>query len=80
MGAPAYMASEQLDGSVVDRRADLFAAGALLFEVVTGRSSFAAASNLSSMHAVLEKDVQAPTHLTRSLPARETRRTCITCR
>jgi serine/threonine protein kinase len=53
VGTPAYMAPEQLDGSVVDRRADLFAAGALLFEMVTGRSPFAAASNLASMHAVL---------------------------
>ncbi len=51
-GTPAYMAPEQLDGSRVDRRADLFAAGALLFEMVTGRSPFAAASNLASMHAV----------------------------
>ena len=53
VGTPAYMAPEQLDGSRVDRRADLFAAGALLFEMVTGRSPFAAASNLASMHAVL---------------------------
>ena len=53
VGTPAYMAPEQLDGSGVDRRADLFAAGALLFEMVAGRSPFAAASNMASMHAVL---------------------------
>ena len=53
VGTPAYMAPEQLDGSPVDERADLFAAGALLFEMVAGRSPFAAATTMASMHAVL---------------------------
>lgn len=53
VGTPAYMAPEQLDGSVVDVRADLFAAGVLLFEMVAGRSLFAAASPIATMHAVL---------------------------
>ena len=53
VGTPAYMAPEQLDGSPVDVRADLFAAGVLLFEMVAGRSPFAAATTLASMHAVL---------------------------
>ena len=43
VGTLAYMAPEQLDGSPVDVRADLFAAGVLLFEMVAGRSPFAAA-------------------------------------
>ena len=53
VGTPAYMAPEQLDGSRVDGRADLFAAGILLFEMVAGRSPFAEASNMAAMHAVL---------------------------
>ena len=53
VGTPAYMAPEQLDGSMVDVRADLFAAGVLLFEMVAGRSPFAAATTMASMHAVL---------------------------
>ena len=53
VGTPAYMAPEQLDGSPVDVQADLFAAGVLLFEMVAGRSPFAAATTMASMHAVL---------------------------
>ena len=53
VGTPAYMAPEQVTGARVDVRADLFAAGVLLFEMVAGRSPFAAASTLASMHAVL---------------------------
>ena len=53
VGTPAYMAPEQLDGSPVDGRADLFAAGVLLFEMVAGRSPFAGVTIMASMHAVL---------------------------
>lgn len=41
MGTPAYMAPEQVVGLPVDLRADLFAAGALLFEMVAGHRAFA---------------------------------------
>lgn len=36
MGTPGYMAPEQLAGESVDRRADLFAAGVLLYQLLTG--------------------------------------------
>jgi CheY-like chemotaxis protein len=44
IGTPAYMAPEQLLGQEIDERADLYATGVVLFECLTGRLPFEAAS------------------------------------
>jgi eukaryotic-like serine/threonine-protein kinase len=41
LGTPSYMAPEQLADDRVDRRADLFAVGAILYEMLAGKSPFA---------------------------------------
>jgi tRNA A-37 threonylcarbamoyl transferase component Bud32 len=56
VGSPPYMAPEQACGMVCDRRADLYAVGAVLFEMIAGRPLFERAN----MRALLEAVVFAP--------------------
>jgi serine/threonine protein kinase len=51
MGTPRYMAPEQITGEAVDGRSDLFAAGAILFEMLAGRPAFAGNTMAEIVHA-----------------------------
>jgi dienelactone hydrolase len=52
-GTAGYMAPEQVRGEAVDRRADIFALGVLLYEMLTGQRPFKAESTLGTLDAVL---------------------------
>ena len=56
LGTLPYMAPEQLEGKKPDARTDLFAFGAILYEMVTGRRAFSGGSRASVMTAVLTAD------------------------
>jgi eukaryotic-like serine/threonine-protein kinase len=51
MGTPRYMAPEQVAGEAVDTRSDLFAAGAILFEMLAGRPAFSGRTIAEVLHA-----------------------------
>ena len=56
LGTLHYMAPEQLDGREVDTRADVFAFGAVLFEMVTGLKAFDGESPARVMSAILRDE------------------------
>ena len=56
LGTYPYMAPEQLEGKDLDGRADLFAFGAMLHEMVTGRRAFDGESRASLIAAIIERE------------------------
>jgi TolB-like protein len=51
VGTPRYMSPEQADGEPADARSDLFAAGAILFEMLAGRPAFGGRTLAEVLHA-----------------------------
>jgi serine/threonine protein kinase/Tol biopolymer transport system component len=56
LGTAAYMSPEQARGHVVDKRADIWAFGCVLFEMLTGRDAFAGPTPSDTLAAILERD------------------------
>lgn len=69
VGTPSYMAPEQLFGEDFDQRADLYAAGVVLFECLTGRLPFEASSPMALIARVLREPAPAPSSVDPDIPA-----------
>jgi eukaryotic-like serine/threonine-protein kinase len=59
LGTPGYMAPEQVRGEPVDQRADVFAFGCVLYELLGGRPAFGGGTTLEILSAIL-RDTPAP--------------------
>jgi len=68
IGTPEYMAPEQLLGEDLDPRVDLYAAGAVLFECVTGRNVFTAPNVMALMAKHLEEAPEDPQFINPEVP------------
>jgi Tol biopolymer transport system component len=55
VGTLPYMAPEQIEGRSIDARSDLFAFGAIVYEMATGKRAFQGMSNASLAAAILER-------------------------
>jgi serine/threonine-protein kinase len=62
------MPPEQITKRGVDRRADIFAMGCVLFEATVGRVAFGGDSAFVTMYQILEGEVEAPSHLLPDYP------------
>ena len=57
MGTAGYMSPEQVRGSAIDHRSDIFSFGVILYEMLTGRKAFHGDSMVELMNAILKEEV-----------------------
>lgn len=68
LGTPSYMSPEQFMAQRVDGRSDLFSAGVLLYELLTGEKPFIGNSFATIMHKVLRESPIPPSELNITIP------------
>ncbi|MGW4536072.1 Stk1 family PASTA domain-containing Ser/Thr kinase [Nocardia sp. NPDC004340] len=69
LGTAAYLSPEQVTSGSADARSDVYSAGILIFEMLTGRTPFTGDNSLSIALQRVEKDVPAPGRLIGGVPA-----------
>src|SRR5262249_48129582 len=68
MGTAGYMAPEQARGDVVDERADIFAVGVILWEMLSGQRAFHRDTVAETLTAILREEGPALLHVNRTIP------------
>ncbi len=69
MGTAGYMAPEQVTGEAIDQRADLFAFGCVLYQMVSGHQPFAGDSVHDTLHKIGHEEPRALAEIDASLPS-----------
>ncbi len=68
IGSPKYMAPEQILGKKVDERADIYALGVMLYEMVTGVPPYTRGDHMSVMYQHVQGKARPPQEVNPSLP------------
>ncbi len=68
LGTVGYMSPEQVRGTPTDARTDIFSAGSVLYEMLTGKPAFRKATSAETMSAILNEDPAPVSQLAPSLP------------
>jgi Tol biopolymer transport system component len=69
VGTIQYMSPEQVEGKPADSRSDVFALGAVIYEMVTGKRAFDGKNQISVASAILEKEPEPVSRLNPVAPA-----------
>ena len=67
IGTPSYMSPEQIKGKPVDGRADLFALGVILYELVTGQKPFPGETVTTVIYKIVNEDPIPPREIDESI-------------
>jgi serine/threonine-protein kinase len=68
IGSPKYMAPEQILGKKVDERADIYALGVMLYEMVTGVPPYSRGDHMSVMYQHVQGKARVPQDINPALP------------
>jgi eukaryotic-like serine/threonine-protein kinase len=68
IGSPKYMAPEQILGKKVDQRADVYALGVILYEIMTGIPPYARGDHMSVMYQHVQGKARPPREINPGLP------------